>query len=32
MASGGAEAESFGDEGTPGVRLLGEDPRDAALP
>ncbi|MFL5037329.1 MAG: type I DNA topoisomerase [Microvirga sp.] len=27
MASGGAEAESFGDEGTPGVRLLGEDPQ-----
>ena len=26
MASGGGEAESFGDEGTPGVRLLGEDP------
>src|SRR3954453_4541277 len=26
MASGGAEAESFGDEGTPGVKLLGEDP------
>src|SRR3954451_20568231 len=27
MASGGAEAENFGDEGTPGVRLLGEDPQ-----
>jgi DNA topoisomerase-1 len=26
MAAGGAEAESFGDEGTPGVKLLGEDP------
>jgi DNA topoisomerase-1 len=26
MAAGGDAAESFGDEGTPGVKLLGEDP------
>jgi DNA topoisomerase-1 len=32
MAAGGAEAESgFGDEGTPGVKLLGEDP-ESGLP
>jgi DNA topoisomerase-1 len=32
MASGGdGEAESFGDEGTPGVKLLGEDP-ESGLP